>query len=144
MGSWTVLDAEPTTQRQGLGDVAPYAADEHAPGCEIVVEDDHVRIFTWRQAAFAVVYAENSGWGEGGHAHRLGQGDAHLLKKDCDHTIDEGGAARKGGAVEHHAHAVVHLVPHLAHAEARALGQARAAGRVGDDAQPVGADALVG
>ena len=59
-------------------------------------------------------------------------------------SIQQGRASGKTGAVEHHAHAVMHLVLHLAHAEARTFRQTGAAGGIRDDAKTVGTNAFVG
>ena len=103
-----------------------------------------VGVLAGGEAPLGAVGADHARGREAGGAHRLVQRYAELAHDDGEHAVEQRAASREGAAVGHHADALVHLVGHRAHREARAVGEAGAAGGVGDEAEPVRAEGLPG
>src|SRR6266498_1579172 len=97
----------------------PTAADHRSPRGKIFLEDDDISVLASREAAFAIVDADHTGWRETSHPHRLGERDTDGIPHDRYHPAQQCRAAGEGTAIEQHANTIVNLVFHAAHAEAR-------------------------
>src|SRR5690242_1028556 len=116
----------------------PPAADHRPPRGKVFLEDGDISVLASREAAFAIVNADHTGWRESSHPHRFGERDTNGIAQDWYHPVQQRRAAGEGTVIEQHANTIVNLVFHAAHAEARPFWQTRPAGRVGNDTQAVG------